>query len=305
MATLSPQFFQLLEAEEKTVFFDEFSMIAKLYSEIFDTKTSTKAYEDRVRVARLGTFVMKPEGTPISYDDPAQGTQVRTVHQTFGLGWRATEEMMEDDQFSVMSQMSKDLGESAADHRERLAWSLVNDGFTGTTYTGLEGDVLFTTTHTLLKGAIGTVNRSNVISPAVALSQSGLESLLNLIHTSQSDEGRFIMLNPVKLVIHPNLAHTAHVLLNTEKKPFSADNDRNTVISTRLGLTALTVPYLSSTSNWFVFSAPGKNTLQWNERRPLSFFRSQDSDTRDQKFGATYRASVMWSEWRGNWASQA
>jgi phage major head subunit gpT-like protein len=306
MATLTPQFFQLLEANQKTVFFNEHDAQETKYTKLFNTVGSTKAYEDRIKVARLGTFVQKPEGTPVAYDDPAQGTQVRTVHQTFALGWRATEEMMEDDQFNVMSQMSRDLGASATDHMERLAWSLVNDGFTGTNYTGLENDVLFSTTHTILKGG-ATVNQSNVINPAVALSQTGLESIMNMVSTSQSDEGRYINVNPRFLLIHPNLQHLAYVLLNTEFKPGSADNDRNTVITSRSGLEPLVVPYLSSQTNWFVLSGPGDsgNTFQWNNRKSLTFSRQQDSDTFDQKFTARYRASVMWSEWRRNFASQA
>lgn len=304
MATLSPQFFELLEAREMDVSFKSFEAQPSLKDRVFFTQKSTKAYEDRIRIARLGTFAMKPEGTPISYDDPAQGARARTVHQTFGLGWRATEEMMADDQFSVMDQMSGDLGESAADHRERLAWGLVNDGFSGTTYTGLEGDILFTTTHTILKGN-ATVNRSNVLNPAVALSQTGLEAMMNAWSVAQSDEGRYIRIMPSVLVVPPALQQTAYVLLNTEYKPGSSDNDRNTVISSRSGLEPLTVPYLSSTTNWFVFSAPHKEGLVWNDRMPLTFARNQDSETFDQKFSARYRASVMFSEWRRSYASQA
>jgi phage major head subunit gpT-like protein len=305
MAALTPQFFQLLEAEEKDVFFNTFEAQELLYPQLFNVQPSTKAYEDRIRIARLGTFATKAEGTPISYDDPAQGTQVRTVHQTYGLGFRITLEMMQDDQFGIMRQMSSDLAASAADHQERLAWSLVNDGFTGTTFTGLEGDTLFTSTHTLLKGSTATVNRSNILSPAVALSQTGIEDILTLAMTAESDEGRFIKVDPRTLVVHPEEAHNAFVLLNTEFKPGSSDNDRSTVQTSRSGLNVLSVPYLSSTSNWYVFGDNSKTTLTWNSRMPLEFDTSTDSDTRDMKFTSLYRASVMWSEWRACWGSQS
>lgn len=305
MATLTPQFYQLLATDKKTVFFDEYDSIPKLYPRLFDVRTSTTAWEDRVAVARLGTFVLKPEGTPISYDDPAQGTQVRTVHQTFGLGWRATKEMMQDDQHNVMDRMSADLADSAADHEERLAWGLINDAFTGTSYTGLEGDILFSATHTLLKGNIGTVNRTNILSPAVALSVTGLEAMMNLVSTAQSDEGRFIQVNPTILLVPPALQHAAHVLLNTEKRPGTADNDLNSVHSSRNGLSVLVSPYLTSPTNWYLFAAPGKNSLTWNNRQSLDLNTSQDSDTRDMKFTSTYRASVMFSDWRSSFGSQA
>ena len=303
MATLTPQFFRLLEAEEKEVFFKSFTMIPLLYPQLFGSKGSTKAYEDRMQVAGLGTFATKPEGTPIAFDDPVQGAQARTVHQTYALGWRASMEMMEDDQFSIMSQMSGDLGESARDHQERLAWGLINDGFTGNTYTGLEGDTLFEATHAQLRAGTGTV--SNILSPAVALSATGLEDIMTLADTTTSLEGRFVQLNPSILLIHPSLQHTAYELLNTEFKVDSADNNRSTVTSSRSGLRTLEVPYLSSETNWFMMSPPGTNSLQWNNRKSVTFSRAQDSDTLDQKFYGCYRASVMWSKWRGSWGSAA
>jgi hypothetical protein len=303
MATLTPQFFQLLEAEEKDVFFKSFTMQDLKYTQLFEVRESTKAYEDRIQVAGLGTYATKPEGTPIAFDDPVQGTQLRTVHQTYALGWRATREMMEDDQFGIMNQMSADLGESARDHQERLAWGLVNDGFTGNTYTVLEGGALFQASHTQLRS--GTGSQSNILSPAVALSQTGLESIANLALTTTSLEGRFVDLEPQILNIHPNEQHNAYVLLETEFKPGSSDNDRNTVNSSRNGYRVLASPYLSSTTNWRVFSPPGKNTLVYNNRRSLEFDSATDADTQDKKFYGSYRASVMASKWRGSWGSQS
>jgi phage major head subunit gpT-like protein len=302
MATLTPQFFQLLEAEEKDVFFKGFTMQALKYPSLFSTKPSTKAYEDRLTVAALGTFATKPEGTPIAFDDPVQGAQIRTVHQTFALGWRASMEMMEDDQFSIMNQMSSDLGESARDHQERLAWGMINDGFTGTTYTGREGEVMFSATHSLLKTG-GT--ESNIAAPAVALSVTGIETMMTQMETTVSDEGRFIDLSPSVLLIHPNEQHNAYVLLQTEFKPGSSDNDRSTVVSSRSGLTPLSVPYLSSTTAWYAMAPPGRNSLTWNNRKAVTFSRAQDADTLDQKFYGVYRASVMFTEWRGLWGSNA
>jgi hypothetical protein len=210
--------------------------------------------------------------------------------------------MMEDDQFSIMSQMSSDLGDSARDHMERLAWGLINDAYTGTTYTGLETEALFLATHALLKTG-GT--QSNILSPAVALSQSGLESMANLADTMTSDEGRFIQQQMNILLIHPNEQHNAYVLLNTEYKPGSADNDRSTVVSSRNGLRTLEVPYLSSTTAWSIHAAPGKNGLTWNDRRALRFDNAKDADTFDQKYYGSYRASPMLREWRNNYGSNA
>ena len=310
MGTYTAQHPELLERDEKEIFFKQFSEIEQLKDQLFKSNNSTKAYEDRMRVAALGTFATKPEGTPVGFDDPVSAPKVRTVHTTYALGFRVTMEMMEDDQFSVIQQMPADLGDSARDHQERLAWGLVNDGFAGSTYTGLaESDgttrSLFNTSHANLK--TGTT-QSNALSPAVALSTTGIEALMTRASITTSDEDRYINMQQSTLVFHPNLQHQAYVLLNTEFRPGTSDNDRATVVSSRSGLQPIHpngVPYLSSQTAWYIFAARGQNDLTWNDRKELNFSRANDSDTFDEKFYAHYRASVMFSEWRGAWGSNA
>jgi len=300
MATFTGLLPELLEAREKDIFFKQFTAQECKYKQLLETRNSTKAYEDRMRVAGLGRLATKPEGTPVAMDDPIQGTRSRVVHQTYALGFRVTREMQNDELFGIINQMPADLGDSAKDHMERLAWDLINDGFAGTRHTVLQGDTLFSATHTALKS--GDV-QSNLLAPAVALSVTGLESIMTLASTTLSEEGRFIDLSQAVLLIHPNNQHRAYELLNTEFKVDSADNNRSTVVSTRSGLTPLEVPYLTNTDGWSIHAAKGSNSLKWNNRQELQFESADDADTFDQKFYASYRASVQADEWRGNWGS--
>jgi hypothetical protein len=298
---------ELLERDEKDIFFKNFGMIDLMYPMLFKVRPSTKAYEDGMRVAGLGTFHTKAEGTPVGFDDPVSAAKVRTVHTTYALGFRVTMEMAEDEQEDIISQMPADLGDSARDHQERLAWSLVNDAFAGDTYTGLiDGAAavsLCNSTHTALK--TGTT-QSNILSPAVPLSVTGLEDLMNTASITTSQEDRYINTVPNKLIYHPTLQHTAHVLLGTEYRPGGSDNDRSTVVSSQSGIVPLAkggVPYLSSTTAWFL--ASDKADLTWNDRKGLTFDQAKDSDSFDLKHYAHYRASVMFRQWEGFWGSNA
>jgi hypothetical protein len=304
MATFTGLAPELLEAREKAIFFKQLQEIPSLYPQLMEVRTSNKAYEDRMRVAGLGTLALKPEGTPVAFDDPVQGARSRVVHQTYALGFRVTLEMWEDDLFDVIEKMPADLGDSARDHMERLAWDLINDGWTGTRHTVLDdqtaGAALFAATHITLKS--GTT-QSNTLAPAVALGVTGLEAMMTLAQTTVSEEGRFVNLDQGILLVHPDNAHRAYELLETEFKVDSADNNRSTVVSTRSGLRPLVVPYLTNTDGWSVHAPKGKNSMKWNNRHALDFRRGDDSDTFDQKFYAFYRASVQVDEWRGNWGS--
>lgn len=298
MASISPQFFELMETRQLGIFFTHLTMIEELFSQLFQRKPSSKAYEDRIRVAGFGTLVTKREGEPITFDDPVQGTRIRTLHAVYALGWRATQELMDDEQHGVMDQMSADLGKSVADHRERIAFNFINSAATSTV---LENENLASTTHTNIKDG---ATQSNDLSPAVDLSTTGLETIMNLAMTTTSEEGRFIRLMPKILLIHPNLQHRAYELLQTEFKVDSADNNRNTIASSRSGLRTLEVPYLTNTDGWSVHAAPGENGLTWYDRREPTFRQAPDADTEDRKHYALYRAHATGNEWRGNWFSR-
>jgi hypothetical protein len=197
--------------------------------------------------------------------------------------------------------MPADLGDAARDHMERTAWALENDGFTGTTFTGLDGLSLYNTAHTSLRPGVGT--QSNSITPALALGVAGLESAMNNARVTLSEEGRQINVMLRKLLYHPNLQHTAYTLLNTEFRPGSADNDRSTVVSTRSGLTPVEdqgVPYLTSQTAWSVHSMGRKEALIWYDRAMLFFERGRDAVVFAQLHWAAYRAHPAIGEWRGH-----
>lgn len=298
---------ELLEADQKEIFFKEFSQQELMHPLLFKMLTSNKGYEDGMKVAGLGTFHTKPEGTPFGFDDPVSAPKVRNVHTVFGLGYRVTMEMADDDQHAIIDQIPADLGDSARDHMERVAWALPNDAFAGSTFTGLTDGAaavsLCNATHTNLK--TGTT-QSNILSPAVSLSTTGLESLMNTASLTTSDEDRFINTEATTLVYHPNLQHTAHVLLKTEFEAGTSLNSRSTVVSSQSGITPLRakgVPYLTSETAWFL-SSPAAD-LRWYTRTPLTFDQAKDSDTLDRKFYGYYRAHVSFYEWRGFWGSNA
>ena len=189
MATFTGLAPELLEAREKDIFFKQYEAAPSMYTELFETRTSNKAYEDRMRVAGLGRLALKPEGTPVAFDDPVQGARTRVVHQTYALGFRVTLEMWDDDLFDIINKMPADLGDSARDHQERLAWDIINDGNDADRHTVLDdqtaGAALFAADHITLKSGD---TQSNTLAPAVALGVTGLESIMTQAQTTRPSQ---------------------------------------------------------------------------------------------------------------------
>lgn len=292
---------ELLEPDMKRIFFNRLTMQPPMFQNAFNIETSTKAFEDFLRFAGLGTFALKPEGTPVSYDDPVQGERVRTVHVTYALGFRVTMEMMDDDQHGIINRMPADLGDSAADHRENLAWGLFNDAFAGATYQGFDGQPLCDTAHTNLKSG---GPQDNTVNPAVALSVSGIQSALINMRTTTNESDRFIQLRPRTLLIHPEEEFNAAQLLESDRIPGSADNDINSIRSSRIGVTPLVTPYLTDTDAWWILAEKSQHTVTWFNRKAVTMERSRDAQTKDALFDAHYRASVAFYDWRGVVGSQ-
>jgi phage major head subunit gpT-like protein len=307
MATVRSNFAELLEPGLRKIFFKEFAMEPMRYPELFNVQSSSKAYEDTLDVAGLGVFATKPEGTPISYKDPVQGTKKRVVHSTYALGFRVTLEMMQDDQYAIINKMPADLGEAARQHQETLVWGLVNDGWTGATYTGLDGRALFYATHDDQTSAAfahpESSTQSNIAAPGVALSITGLEAAITAMRVTTSPEGRYTPITPSVLLIHPDNAHEAVRILQTEKEPFTNENQVNTMTSSRTGIRDLVVPYLTDTDAWSVYAVKSQHTLTVYKRMGLTFSRGTDSQTKDALYDGMYRMSVTFDDWRGTYGS--
>lgn len=306
MATFSTNLPDLLNPFVTDIFYKQLALHESMYERVFNMLTSNRAYEDTFTVAPLGTLVVKPEGTPIAYDDPIQSDRKRVVHTTYALGFRVTMEMMDDDQHGIIAKMPSDLADAASVHKEVLAWSLFNDAFSGTLYTGIpEGDgtrrALCSASHHLLKTNAVV---SNVVTPSAALSVSSIESAVTNFRLVLDQSGRQAALSPSLILHHPSEEFNVAMLLDSQQEPFTTDNQINPVGRARMGLSTLSVPWLTDADTWFMLSAKSKHTIKWYNRKTLEFNNNKDAQTKDALWDCMYRASVTFENWFGVVGSQ-
>lgn len=254
---------------------------------------SQRAFEDHWEISGLGTLALIGEGSPVPYDTPVQGNRRRIFHQKYGLGYRVTEEMRDDDRWDVVSAMADDLADSALDHRERIAHGPWNDAFAGASFVTLDGQPFVNTQHTSLKGG-GT--RSNRLSPDADLAPESVEALLTQAGLTVDDQGRYIPFRPTTLFSHKNQEWEAKRIFESTQRPGTADNDTN--VLNRLGTSFIFSPYLTDTDAWFLFDKKAMEVL-WYDRKKLTPSRGSDFDTEDVKMKLTYRASVGVPRWEG------
>jgi len=264
------------------------------YREIFEVLNSTKNYEEDVGLSGFGLAAIKAEGTAVGYDSESQKFTKRYTPTVYGLGYVATREELEDNKYEEVSKRrAKRLKFSMRQTKEIVCANVLNRAETSG-YTGGDGVVLMSTSHTSTAG-----NWSNKLSTAADLSEASLEDLVIQISQALDDRGKNIALRPKKLVIPVNLMFDAKRILKSDGQSGSVTNDLNAM----KGMFDFTVNhYLTDSDAWFMLT-DCPDGMKMYERRAIEFVQDNDFDTENAKAKSTMRFSVGWTDPRGLYGS--
>jgi len=267
--------------------------------EIFEVRTSKRAYEEILSTSMFGLAAVKPEGSAVSYDTAQQGFYTRATHVTYALGFIITKEAIKDNLYMELAESrAKALGRSKRVTRETVAANVLNRADTAG-YTGGDGVTLLSASHPHKAG--GTF--SNQLATATQLSEAALEQASIDISKWTDDRGLLIAARPQKLVIPADLEFDAERILNTEQRVGTADNDINAIRSTSRVPGGYTVNnYLTDTNMWFLLTDCDDGMIHY-VREADEIGADNDFDTSNAKFKVEGRESFIWGDPRGIFGS--
>src|SRR6266700_3999281 len=125
----------------------------KVYSRIFNTVSSDKAWEEYQGVTGFGLGAVKPQGQGLQYDSQQQGYTTRITNQTYALGFIVTMEERMDMQYQeVANYRAAANAFSMEQTKEQNAAYLLNNAFTSGKNLGGDGLTLASTAHTTVTG---------------------------------------------------------------------------------------------------------------------------------------------------------
>ena len=266
------------------------------HSEIYETESSDRSFEEEVKLSGFDAAPVKDEGSAISYDAAQESFTARYNHETIAMGFAITEEAIEDNLYdSLSARYTKALARAMAHTKQVKAVVPLND----TTYQSGDGVVLFSTAHPLVSG--GT--NSNTQSTAADLNETSLEAAVIQIGKWTDERGLLIAAQPQKLVIPPDLQFVAARIMKSELRPGTADNDINAVRS--MGVVpggTIVNHYLTDTDAWFLITDV-PNGLKHFNRVALETGMDGDFDTGNVRYKARERYSFGVSDPLGIWGS--
>lgn len=288
-------FSNLLAPGYRKVLFESYKERPTEGDKLVNMDSANRAYLEDFPIAGFGTLQEKFEGGPISMQDAMQGTAKRYNWTTYGLGYRITQEMYEDDLYGIMgNKMAKALGRSVRNNFELVAFSPFNNAF-NTSFNGfVSGESLCSTTHSIIRGTTTVSNRASS-DFGLAAFQAALEHFHGLV-----DESGLPIVYLPKRVIHSIGDYwQVNQVLKSDKLPGSANNDINQVA--REGITPTLVHYLTDPDAWFVLA--DNHDVRYFDRRKPTFRSGDDLMTGDAIYMVTRRNGAGFGDFRGVYGS--
>jgi len=269
----------------------------KMYPKFMEMKTSDKRFEKEQGMSGFSLATVKDEGDSVDFARLTQGNQKEYNHTTYGLGAIITREMIEDDQYNVISKIPQLLAEAMTRTEETQATAVLNSGF-DTAITGADGKPLFATDHPNSGSGGGT--QRNTPTTAVDLTQTSLESAIIDIMDFRDENNQRMNFYAKSLIVSRSDYFNATKILQTKYKVGAADNDVNVI--SNLNLDLVVTNYLTDQDAWFL-KTNAMNGLTFYTRRPASIDRDNDISTQNLAIVTSMRFDTGWTDWRGAWGS--
>jgi len=274
------------------IWFDNYRLVGAQSTEVFnDSDAGGKHYIRRGLLVTLGAMQSMDEGTPIPFDSLLDGPEKTVYPAKYGLQLQATHEALQDDRQGIIKQSMAMLGQASKYTIELAAWDVLNSGF-GTTKVGVDGLALFTASHTQYGVAGGTLSNLALGS----LSKSTLELAINIFTTAVDERNKPIILEPMVLVIPPQLKWKATELLLSPNDPETANRNMNPLQGY---VTYFVCRYLTSATAWFLLTAKAFHDLQivWFTRPQNGTYN--DENVESVIFKTSMRMIATFWNWRG------
>jgi hypothetical protein len=273
------------------------------YTDLFDSFSSKRAYEEDMGVSGFGLAAVKNQGDSITYDTASQAYLTRYKHLTYGLGFIITREAFEDDQYDVVgAKGARALASSIRQTKEVVGAGIYNNAEVAANKGG-DGVSLLNASHPSFAGGVAQSNTLNS-----AFCELTLETAMINISKFTDDRGLLIAAMAQCLIIPPDLEFEAQRTLKTEyrvnnysgvAKDGAGFNDINALkMMGRIPGGIKVNHYLTNPAAWYLRTNV-KDGMKCFNRRADEFAMDNDFDTENGKYKATSRYSFGWSDWRG------
>jgi hypothetical protein len=291
MAISRSQLVKELEPGLNALFGLEYGRYDAEHTQIFETETSDRAFEEEVMLSGFGNARVKSEGGSIVYDNATETFTARYTHETIALGFAITEEAVEDNLYDrISARYTKALARSMANTKQVKAANVLNNAF-DSNFAGGDGVELCSTVHPLVAGTL-----SNELATAADLNETSLEQALIDIAAFTDERGLLISTQGRKLIIPSELQFVAERLTQSQLRVATADNDINALRNMGMIPEGYVVNHYLTDPDAFFIKTDIPNGFKLFQRSPIRTSMEGDFDTGNVRYKARERYSFGFSD---------
>ena len=291
MAISRSQLVKELEPGLNALFGLEYGRYDAEHTQIFDTESSDRAFEEEVMLSGFGNARVKSEGGSIVYDNAVETFTARYTHETIALGFAITEEAVEDNLYDrISARYTKALARSMANTKQVKAANVLNNAF-DSAFAGGDGVELCSTVHPIVAGTF-----SNELATAADLNEASLEQALIDIAAFTDERGLLISTQGRKLIIPSELQFVADRLTQSTLRVGTADNDINAMKNMGMIPEGYTVNHYLTDPSAFFIKTDIPNGFKLFQRSPIRTSMEGDFDTGNVRYKARERYSFGFSD---------
>lgn len=255
MASNSGSLSTLLGVDFKNTFVETGKELPTEYTEIVNVMDMTHQNEKDIQISGLGTMPTKNEGGQFTTDDPVLGGTKTYTARTLGLAFETTFELWITDQSGVLQKMVQGLARAARNREEVDGHAVLNNAH-NTSFNGFTAsEALISTSHALLGG--GTL--ANAPTTSQTFGMTYLQGMIQRFHSLTDHRGLPKLMRPDLVVVDPSNLWLAREILGSQSKPFTANNEINSM--TPEGLRFMVDHYITTSTHHFTLAQKSEHDL--------------------------------------------
>lgn len=261
---------------------------------LFNEEAMTKDIYQTTTVSGLKNPQLKPENSPVQFQELKSGFRKTFTANTYATGYRISKEMVDDGKFSFIERATNSFSKGMFEIRELKAAEVFDDGFT---VNGYDGVPLFSVNHPLENGdGVPGVNRPAVGSE---LSITSYRELRNIAQDTLNENGQRVVYRIAYLVVPQDLQDDAQEIVKSQFNPENANNAINTIYNTVSLLPGNCWQYLENQSAFFLVCEKMDHHLMFLDRQPMQVDSDYDKKTFAHEIIANCRFDQGFAGWRG------
>lgn len=294
MAIHQAEFAELVDLDPilTDIYHEHYELVPDQTGIFFGMRSSTKAKETDLRIGGFKDPVAWDDhGGQVNYQEVDKGYQIEYIHTKYTNGFQVTQEMLDDNQYEAIFSQAAELGTSTQRFRQKTAFNIFENAFTGSATAGYDAVALCSDSHPRSKAdTSNTVDNNNTL----ALNAANLETAIVAHMGLKDDLGEEITIMPNILLTGRALRKTSLELTGSELTPESAEN----AINVHNTLQSVISPYITGNKWFLVDQMMAKRYLKWINRKLPALAAENDFDRDMRKFKMDMRFSLGWSDFR-------